>query len=247
MSERRCPNCGGLVGADAEWCTQCFARLTDPEPTAPEAGEGESASAPAPAGPAEGSEGTEDLGAIEEGPGGFLRLGPKTGIGAGLHAKGESIVWDCAMCGTENPLEAAVCSVCGTPFGKIFEEPEEGPSVDPGRAATFSLFFPGIGHFLAGRVGEGFARAVVFAFSLVLGILSIGPVRAGSRGLHLMLMLLSFAVSAAIYVTSTADAGRAARGEPQILPMRVLLYGAVGLIFLAIVVLTFTATQARGG
>jgi hypothetical protein len=63
----------------------------------------------------------------------------------------------------------------------------------------------------------------------------------------MMLMLLSFAIAAAIYVTSTADAARAARGEQQILPMRVLLYGSVGLIFLAIVILTFTATQARGG
>jgi len=177
---------------------------------------------------------------------GFVHLGPQTGIGAGLHAKGDSIVWDCAMCGTENPLEAAICSVCGTPFGQIFEEPEEKPAVDPGRAATFSLFFPGAGHILAGRKGEGFARGIIFAFALLLGIFSIGPVRAGSGGAYLFMMVLSLSFAAGVYVTSTADAGREARGEKPILSMRMLLYGGLGLIFAAIAILTLAATQARG-
>jgi ribosomal protein L40E len=30
MSERRCPSCGALVTADAEWCGQCFASLREP-------------------------------------------------------------------------------------------------------------------------------------------------------------------------------------------------------------------------
>lgn len=33
MSVDRCPNCGALVGADAEWCGQCFSPLRAPEPT----------------------------------------------------------------------------------------------------------------------------------------------------------------------------------------------------------------------
>ncbi|MGH2690881.1 MAG: hypothetical protein ACRDHM_00060 [Actinomycetota bacterium] len=244
MSERRCPNCGGLVGADAEWCTQCFARLTEPEAagTEQEAAETEQEIA-APAA-------TEGVGLEGEATGGgppeFVHLGPQTGIGAGLHAKGESIVWDCAMCGTENPIDAATCSACGTRFGQIFEEPEEKPSVDPGRAAMFSLFFPGAGHFVAGRRGEGFARAVVFAFALMLGIFSIGPARAGSGGPYMLMMVVSLAFAAGVYVTSTADAGREARGEKPILSMRMLLYGAVGLMFAAIAILTMTATSARG-
>ena len=238
MSERRCPNCGGLVGPDAEWCTQCFARLD--QPAAAEAGQ----EVPPPAATEPAPNGQE---ASEEGAPEFVHLGPQTGIGAGLHAKGEAIVWDCAVCGTENPLEAAACSACGTPFGQIFKEPEEGPSVDPGRAATWSLFFPGAGHFLAGLKGEGFARGIVFLFSLLLGLFSIGPVRAGSGMAYTFMMVVSLGFAAGIYVTSTADAGRAARGDPQILPMRALLYGAVGLIFLAIVILTFAATQARRG
>jgi hypothetical protein len=31
--DRRCPNCGALVTAEAEWCGQCFTSLRSPEPT----------------------------------------------------------------------------------------------------------------------------------------------------------------------------------------------------------------------
>jgi hypothetical protein len=241
MSERRCPNCGGLVGADAEWCTQCFARLTEPEAVETEQEAEVPAATEGSSGP--GAEGEE---ATQADQSGFVHLGPQTGMGAGLHAKGDSIVWDCAMCGTENPLEAAICSVCGTPFGQIFEEPEGKPAVDPGRAATFSLFFPGAGHILAGRKGEGFARGIIFAFALLLGIFSIGPVRAGSGGVYLFMMVLSLSFAAGVYVTSTADAGREARGEKPILSMRMLLYGGIGLMFAAIAILTLATTQARG-
>jgi hypothetical protein len=128
----------------------------------------------------------------------------------------------------------------------MLQPPEEKKVVDPGRAATFSLIFPGAGHYVAGLRGEGFARGVIFTFALVMGIASIGPVRSGSGGTYLLLMVISLAAAAALYVTSTADAGRAARGDPQILSMRLLLYGAVGLIFVAILLLTIAATQARG-
>jgi hypothetical protein len=243
MSERRCPSCGGLVGPDAEWCTQCFARLTDTHPES--AGTQRETEIP---GAPEGSQGPdpEALEAVQEGPGGFRYLPPASGMGAGLHAKGESIVWDCAMCGTENALDAARCSACGTPFGQIFEQPAEEEPVDPGRAAMFSLFFPGAGHYLAGRKGEGFARGIVFTFALLLGIFSIGPVRAGSGAAYLFMLVLSLAFAAGVYVTSTADAGREARGEKPILSMRMLLYGAVGLMFAAIAILTMVATSARG-
>jgi ribosomal protein L40E len=32
MSERRCPSCGALVAADAEWCGQCLASLREAAP-----------------------------------------------------------------------------------------------------------------------------------------------------------------------------------------------------------------------
>ena len=38
MDEVRCPNCGALVSADAEWCGQCFSSLQVAQPDPPAAG-----------------------------------------------------------------------------------------------------------------------------------------------------------------------------------------------------------------
>ena len=55
MEEARCPNCGALVSAEAEWCGQCFTSLRTPEPDPVHAPDPHPAlaggAAPAPAGP----------------------------------------------------------------------------------------------------------------------------------------------------------------------------------------------------
>jgi ribosomal protein L40E len=242
--ERRCPNCGGLVGVDAEWCTQCFTRLDQGQVTVPgeqQTPEGqavEGSDVPAPPITAPGAPVRRPRAAAAPAAGGTPSI---------VRAKGEEIVWDCTECGTENPIDAKLCSACGTPFGAALHQPEELPDVDPGRAATVSLFFPGAGHYIAGRKGEAFARGVIFTFSIVMGIASFGAVRSGSRGANFLLMVISLLAAAGLYITSTADAGRAARGEKQLLSMRALLYLAVGLIFTAVALLTFSATSVRGG
>jgi hypothetical protein len=156
-------------------------------------------------------------------------------------------VWDCPACGTENPIDSPICSACGTPFRQMLQEPEEPIDVDPGRAAMLSLIFPGVGHFVAGRRGDGIARGVVFAFALVTGIVSLGAVMRGSGGLYTLLMVLSLAAAAALYVISTVDAGRAASRLPQLLPPRVLMYGGIGLMLATLTVLVIGAMGARGG
>ena len=258
MSERRCPNCGGLVGADAEWCTQCFHRLdtgtaAEKEPVA-EAGDdiGESTASSAP--------GTTGETAVEPGEAGgdaaplseretrpATPTGPKADLGERvIHSRGDRIVWDCPACGTENAIDSPFCSACGTPFRKVLAEPEEEIDVDPGRAAMWSLVFPGAGHIIVGRRGEGIARAVVFAFALMTGLVSLGAVTRGSGGAYLLLMVLALGAAAALYVISTLDAGRAATRLPPLLPSRVLMYGGIGLMLASLVVVVTGAMGARG-
>jgi len=43
--ERRCPSCGALVIADAQWCGQCFTSLAEPEPEPEPAAVGATSSA----------------------------------------------------------------------------------------------------------------------------------------------------------------------------------------------------------
>lgn len=234
MSERRCPNCGGLVGADAEWCTQCFTRLDGgaPEPAIQPAG---AAAAPVAGRPAEAAPRPPPP--------------PDAGRSDGeriVRATGDAIVWACPACSTENPIESKVCSACGTPFRRVLEKPPDPITIDPGRAATLSLFFPGVGHYVIGRKGEAFARGVIFTFAFITGLSSLAAVRSGSGGLYFLLMVLAFGVAAALYVVTTLDAGRAAERQEPLLQPRVLMYGGVGLMLLTLGVVTTAALGARG-
>jgi hypothetical protein len=163
-----------------------------------------------------------------------------------IHSRGDRIVWDCPACGTENPIDRPLCSACGTPFRRVLQDPEERIDVDPGRAAMWSLVFPGVGHFIIGRRGEGVARGVVFAFALLTGLVSLGAVTRGSGGLYLLLMVVALGAAAGLYVISTLDAGRAASRLPPLLPSRVLMYGGIALMLASLAVVVIGAMGARG-
>ena len=248
MSQRRCPNCGGLVGDTAEWCGQCFTRLNGgerpaaaaAEPEAPEIPEMEGPEAPPTAPPAAGGDGQPTAPPPRSAP-----PRPASGIDAppGIRTTPDGIVWDCPTCGEANPIEAETCPVCGTTFGKLFKEPDAGPKVDPGRAAAMSLIFPGVGHYVVGRAAEGIARAIVFSFALATGLLSLFAAIGGGSPLFLVVMVVSLGSAAGLYVLSTLDAGRAAQDLPPIVSTRMLLYGAVGLMLLTLILLTIAALQ----
>src|SRR5918992_1010785 len=88
------------------------------------------------------------------------------------------VVWECPACQTENPIEAPGCRVCGTPFARLLEEERRGPALEPGRAVSRSLLFPGLGHAAAGRGAEGLARAVVFGYTLAI-VVTVLVMRSG--------------------------------------------------------------------
>lgn len=247
MSERRCPTCGALVSADAQWCGQCLERLEPPPGSVanePMPGTGPSGNG----GPPDGEE--PEPATASAVPRGSTAAAPPAGseaaaMAGGVRAGERGIVWDCPTCGNENPLESSICSVCGTTFASMVEPKEEpGPSIDAGRAATFSLVFPGLGHYLAGRTADGVARAVVFLFALATGVvILVGGLRNGFGPLTpLMVICLAFAMS--LYVVSTVDAGRVAQGERQVLTPRMLLYGATGLILVTLAFFIVAATSA---
>lgn len=244
MSGRRCPHCGGLVGADAEWCGQCLTRLDvpaaePPAPPGPDVEEPGDRSAEAPSNPVTG-DGAAGFDVRGDGPR-PAAVGASAG-GRAVRKTEEGIVWDCPTCGEVNPIESGACTVCGTAFSRIFEPPDQGPAVDPGRAAALSLVFPGAGHVVAGRRADGIARGVVFTFAVATGLLTLiaGP---SGNAMLLAVMVLSLGTAAALYVLSTLDAGRAAQRLPPIVTTRMLLYGAVGLMLVTLVLLTVATMQ----
>jgi hypothetical protein len=229
---RRCPNCGGLVGSDAQWCGQCLTRFDRPAPAAPPAADPGPTPAPArrTAPPGTG-----------EGPSRHPEPGPGP-----IRAGASGIEWECATCGVANPIDATFCRACGTPFARLFEERSARPTVAPGRATALSLAFPGLGHIALGRTAEGVARAVIFTYTLATVVSVVVARGIGDLGPYLPLVVVSAVAGAALYILSTVDAGRVARGEAPVLSTRALLLGAVGLMLLTVALVVVLGSRAGG-
>lgn len=220
MGDRRCPSCGALVSAEAEWCGQCYAPLER---------------VGSPSGAAEGS-------ASQAGGAPPVPLGA---IGDAIEVEGGKPAWICPACGSRNPIEDNACSTCGTPFARLLEEPKERPDVDPQTAAVWSMAFPGLGHWKLGYRTDAVARFAMFGWAFgALLILLVSRFGKGGLGPTMPLFLLFLGASLVIYVLSAVDAYRLASGEPPIVSSRTLLWTSAGLIFLSVMIATFVTLPA---
>jgi ribosomal protein L40E len=221
MGERRCPTCGALASAEAEWCGQCFAPLD--RAGAPTDVEGVAGSSPvATAGKAI----------------------PGT-TGGSIGVEGGTLAWTCPACQTRNPIEANECSVCGTPFGRLLAEPTTAPEIEPQPAAVWSMLWPGLGHWKLGRRTDAVARIVIFgwAFGALLVVL-VSRFGKGGLGPTFPLFMLFLGASLMIYIVSALDAYRLAAGDTPVMSSRALLWTSAGLVFLSVLIATFVTLPA---
>lgn len=150
------------------------------------------------------------------------------------------ITWKCTRCDTENPLEATVCSVCGTTFADSIRPPAERPNRDPNTVALYSLFFPGAGHWYLGLKAAAVARGIVSLWVVLIALLAAVAGQA--------LMAVTFALVAfALWGVAAHDAYREARGEAKsvLLKGRSFVYVVLGLLFLVGVLLVTAALRAN--
>jgi TM2 domain-containing membrane protein YozV len=127
--------------------------------------------------------------------------------------------------------------VCGTPFGRLFEEPAPRSKVPPRAATAWSLLFPGLGHLRAGRPLDALARFVLFGWIFgTLALLLASRIGRTGLGPTTDLVLVYGLGSVFLYAESAVDAGRAAAGEPPIVPSRVLVWGSVALVLVSMVI-----------
>ncbi|HKZ75434.1 MAG TPA: zinc ribbon domain-containing protein [Actinomycetota bacterium] len=213
--EPRCATCGALVSADAEWCGQCYAPLQ-------------------PAGtPAKSEVAPTTAAAI------------RAAAGRGIEVEDGRTMWTCPACDTRNPIEADLCAACNTPFGRLFEEREVRPEVDPQTAAVWSMVLPGLGHWRLGRKGDAIARFAMFGWAFgALLLLLVSRFGKGGLGPTYPLFLMFLLAALTIYVLSVVDAYRIAADGPPIVSPRALLWGSVGLIVLSILIATFVTLPA---
>lgn len=233
--ERRCPSCGGLASLDAEWCGQCFAPLRR-EPERP--------SEPA----ASGVPPEPDVPPLPPPrPGSTNAVAVATPGGGSLEVSGGTASWDCPVCGERNSLEAIVCAVCSTPFGRLFEEPAPGPEVEPRTATAWSLAFPGLGHWKAGHRADAVARMVLFTWTFGTVLLILLSRSGRGIGSFVPLFSLYLCAAASVYVLSAVDAGRAAADRPPVVSSRALSWMSAALVLVSIVMATFVALHSARG
>ena len=230
MSDRNCPRCGGLLAADATWCGQCYldfrARRRVPSPPLP----------PRP-----------DLvdAAAQQKDASFDRVW----IGAPQQAAEAEppAGWPCPGCGFSSPMSSDRCQICGTPFAKLFDEPaRRRPRVEPEKAVLSSLLLPGLGHARCGRLAEGIARGVLFAWAFVTGLLLMLVHLPTGAGPLSAVGWLFFVAAGAVYLVSALDSYRLASGEDQILSPKTLLYGSAGLVAMSMVSLLMLVFKVSG-
>jgi len=168
----------------------------------------------------------------------------KPGARGAFTVTDEGITWTCIRCDTRNPLEAAICSVCGTTFADIVRPPVDRPERDPNLAAMISLFLPGAGHAYVGLWGQGIARAVI---QLWIGSVVILSLVAGGRANAGAVAIVFGLVGTLLWGISAHDAFREARGEPALVLLkgRFFLYLVLGLLMLLFVMLVGAGLQAN--
>ena len=150
------------------------------------------------------------------------------------------ITWRCSRCETDNPLEAQVCSVCGTTFAASMQPPKPRVERDPNTVALYSLFFPGAGHWYMDMRPQAIARGVLSVWVIVVALI------AGIQG-SMVLALPFAAVAFVLWVLGAHDAYREARGEPAqvILKGRMFMYVVFGLLLLMVFLLVGAGLRAR--
>lgn len=211
MSEPvRCPSCGASNAPGATWCGQCFTRFDS-------SGQAPAAVSAAP----------ERSDAPEPGPEPHLQV---VRSGPIERTKGR-LQWHCPACDTENPIDASVCSVCGTPMAAIFgaTTKKELKRVGP-KAVAYSMLLPGLGHGWAGRIGDAIARGVLFCWTLGVGLLLItrkGSRAAGTfRGIGAVFVIAAIAV----WMISFLEAQRLSKGDASgLVPGRALMWASAAL------------------
>ncbi len=227
-AEPRCTTCGGLIAPNAEWCGQCFAPVTaEPRDRATRPGDETAGTHRAAAAAAAATVATPGGGAVEV-------------------AEGKAS-WDCPVCGERNSIEADRCGACQTPFGRLFENPQEHPRIEPRTAALWSLAFAGLGHWKVGQRPDGVARMVLFAWTLGT-VLVVFASRSGSGfGSSLSLFVLYLGSASGIYVLSAIDAYRAAEGREPMVSSRVLLWASAALVLASIALATLVTLPVTRG
>lgn len=168
---------------------------------------------------------------------------PDTGVAAPSERLATPM-WTCPVCAAENPIEGDFCAVCGTPFAQLLRDTERRPNVAPRTAVSWSLVFPGLGHWRLGHGLEALLRAGLFVWVAGIAILLLFVRTAGPTAI----LLATFSiVTVALYVLSALEAHRMALGWPPIVPATAFLWGSAILVAISALLIGVAVATAGSG
>ena len=247
LDEIRCPQCGGLNRAGAEWCGQCLERFVPPK--RPEIRGERAGGGPPPPPPPPGSMQPQallsELSAIDSSTEPDLgeaaqresdRSVAKTPSRSPADGKAflvgtDGISWACKHCDCVNSIDTDVCSVCGMSFADLLRPaaPDK-PQRDPNTVALISLFWPGAGHGYIGQWGQAIARGVVSFLLLV--VTSVTFAQSGAGGMTMVFGGIAFS----FWAIAAHDSFQEASNAPNkvILRPKYLLWLVLGVLMLMV-------------
>ena len=171
-----------------------------------------------------------------------------SGVGGRAIERTESgVAWNCPVCGEGNAMSEDRCTACGTPFARLFQEPERRPDLQPGTAVGLSALWPGLGHWKLGRRLDGVARMVLFVWTFGTVLVLAFSRSGGGLGALTSLFLLFVVATLLLWVLSALDSYRIASHEEPLVGSRTLLWGAVALVVVSALLATIVAFPAARG
>lgn len=243
----RCPHCGATNGETAEWCTQCFELLREPEPEPdpePPQREGSASATPTTAGTGDAERDMADQHASSTAQ--DQAVATRDGK---FRRSGDLIEWRCVRCESWNEVGLTTCTTCSAPFADTVAPdrdngPEE-PEASPAAALLASALVAGAGHILLGRSASGSARAVLYVL-FVAGSAVLGA-EARASGQSIVSVLPMVAGALAIWAGSLYDVYvLTSGGERQLLEARALLWLFLGAFGLTLLLLGTTVASVGG-
>lgn len=233
----RCPKCGGLNRAGAQWCGQCLERFAPPKPLEIPGGSAEGGPPPPPPPPGAPQPEAAILSELVAAQSSSHAAEGKTFL-----VDADGISWACKHCETVNSMETEICSVCGMSLADLLRPPgPERPKRDPNTVALISLFWPGAGHGYIGQWGQAIARAVVSLWVLIVAAVSL--VQGGIGAMATIFGGVAFA----LWAIAAHDAFQEASNAPGrvILRPRYFLWLVLGLLVLLMGMLMVQGLQAN--
>jgi hypothetical protein len=227
----RCPACDARNAASAGWCTQCYAPLGQvAAPRAAAIADGDEA----PAG--DSTRDVPDRDVHDRG------ARDRDARDRDVRERAGVVEWRCPRCEAWSPLLAPTCVACSGPrqgFGEVVAPGRE-RLPPPEYLVGASVVLPGAGHLVAGRVGTGAARLLLWLVWLLPGLAIVR----GAAGVAALPGIAMLAGAGALWAATLVDAQRLASGDDRELLAARALRWLVGAVLVAVVLAVLLATVA---